>query len=44
MAAKAGMKNLCRQRMSKRSSPMPRKAMDCREMIAERKEASYRGN
>ena len=32
--AKAGMKNLWRQRMSKRSSPMPRMAMDWREMMA----------
>jgi len=43
MAAKAGMKNLWRQRMSKRSSPMPSRAMDCREMMAERYDASWGG-
>jgi hypothetical protein len=34
--AKAGMKNLWRHRMSKRSSPMPRMTTDWRERIAER--------
>lgn len=41
MAAMAGMKNLCLQRRSKRSSNRPRSAMPIREMMAERKEASY---
>jgi hypothetical protein len=36
MLAKAGMKNLCRHRMSKRSSPIPRMETDWRERIAER--------
>jgi hypothetical protein len=42
MQPKAGMKNLWRHRMSKRSSPMPRMVMEWSEMMAERKEASWR--
>ncbi len=41
MEAKAGMKNLCRQRMSKRSSPRPRRTTDCRLRRADKYEASY---
>jgi hypothetical protein len=33
---RAGMKNLCRQRMSKRSSPRPRMMTDWRDRRAER--------
>jgi hypothetical protein len=36
MAAKAGMKNLWRQRMSKRSSARPSEATVCSETMAER--------
>jgi hypothetical protein len=36
MLAMPGMKNLCRQRISKRSSPIPRRETDWRERMAER--------
>lgn len=41
MLAMPGMKNLCRQRISKRSSPMPKIAMDWIVRMAERYEANY---
>jgi len=40
MEAKAGMKSLWRQRMSKRSSPIPSRTMAWRVMMAERYDAS----
>lgn len=41
--ARAGIHHLWRQRMSKRSSPKPRKAIVWREMMAERYDASWCG-
>ena len=41
MAAKAGMKSLCRHRMSKRSSPIPKRTTDCKESIADKYDASF---
>jgi hypothetical protein len=41
MLAIPGMKNLCRHRISKRSSPIPRIDTDCRERMAERYEANW---
>lgn len=41
MEARPGIHHLCLQRMSKRSSPMPRRAVVWSEMMALRYEASY---
>ena len=42
MAAKAGMKSLCRHRMSNRSSPIPKRTTDCKESIADKYDANLR--
>lgn len=38
------MKNLCRHRMSNKSSPMPKRTTDCRDKIAERYDANLTRN
>ena len=42
MAAKAGMKILCRHRMSNRSSPIPKRTTDCKESIADKYDANFK--
>ena len=42
MAAKAGMKSLCRHRMSNRSSPIPKRTTDCNESIADKYDANFK--